>query len=48
METLVATSVNNLGPLNTMVSNAGIVRTASVLEITPEDHERLFAVNYFG
>ena len=48
METLVATSVDNLSLLDTMVSNAGIARTASVLELAPKDHERLFTVNYFG
>lgn len=47
-DALVSASVAELGPLHAMVANAGIVRTAPILETTDADHEQLFAVNYFG
>lgn len=45
---MVQTSVKELGPLNTMVANAGIAQVKSLLDLTPEDFERMFRVNVFG
>ncbi|KAK6843201.1 3-oxoacyl-reductase [Apiospora arundinis] len=45
---LVQTSVKELGPLKTMVANAGITMVKPVLSTTPADFERLFAVNVAG
>ncbi|KAI1453308.1 hypothetical protein F4805DRAFT_444015 [Annulohypoxylon moriforme] len=45
---MVQTSVNELGPLDTMIANAGICQVKSVLELTTEEFEHMFAVNVFG
>ncbi|KAI0125686.1 hypothetical protein BJ170DRAFT_702736 [Xylariales sp. AK1849] len=45
---LVQTSVKELGPLNTMVANAGIAQVKALLDLTDEDFQRMFAVNVFG
>ncbi|XXG95524.1 Altered inheritance of mitochondria protein 6 [Hypoxylon texense] len=45
---MVQTSVENLGPLSTLVANAGIVQVKPLLESTGEDFESVFAVNVFG
>ncbi|KAI1446147.1 hypothetical protein F5Y02DRAFT_417441 [Annulohypoxylon stygium] len=45
---LVQTSVKELGPLDTMIANAGICQVKSVLELTPEEFQHMFAVNVFG
>ncbi|KAI1166218.1 hypothetical protein F5B18DRAFT_96661 [Nemania serpens] len=45
---MIQTSVRELGPLNTMIANAGIVQVGQVLEVSEQDFERLFAVNVFG
>ncbi|KAL9057086.1 MAG: hypothetical protein Q9162_002520 [Coniocarpon cinnabarinum] len=45
---LVQQSVDNLGPLNTMVANAGIIHIAPIVQTDTRDAERVFAVNYFG
>ena len=45
---MVQSSVEHLGPLNTMVANAGIVETRPILDITPEDYHRMFSVNLFA
>ncbi|KAL1585424.1 hypothetical protein WHR41_05639 [Cladosporium halotolerans] len=48
VESVVRSSVDALGPLNTMVANAGIAQVKSLLELTPEDFERMFRINVFG
>ena len=48
VEALVQKSVDTLGPLNTMVANAGIAQVKPLLELTEEDFERMFQVNVFG
>ncbi|KAI1102896.1 NAD(P)-binding protein [Jackrogersella minutella] len=45
---MVQTSVKELGPLSTMIANAGIAQVKWVLELTEQDFERMFAVNVFG
>lgn len=45
---MVATAAEQLGRLDTMIANAGIVRVKPLLETTPEDFQALFAVNVFG
>ncbi|KAI1257816.1 hypothetical protein MGN70_000860 [Eutypa lata] len=45
---MVQTSVKALGPLDTMIANAGIVLVKGVLDVTEEDFNRLFGVNVFG
>lgn len=48
VEALVQASVKALGPLNTMVANAGIAQVKPLLDLTPEDMERMFQINVFG
>jgi len=48
VEALVEASVQNLGPLNTMVANAGISQVKSVLEMTEEDVRHMFEINVYG
>lgn len=48
VESLVQQSVDALGPLHTMVANAGIAQVKGLLEMTEEDFERMFQVNVFG
>ncbi|KAI0443492.1 hypothetical protein F4803DRAFT_514958 [Xylaria telfairii] len=45
---MVQTSVRELGPLNTMIANAGIVQVADLLEISEEDFQRMFDINVLG
>ena len=45
MQNLVKTSVNKLGPLNTMVANAGIAQVKPLLDLTEQDLKRMFEVN---
>lgn len=42
---MVEASVNELGPLNTMVANAGIAQVKPLLDLTEEDMKRMFEVN---
>lgn len=42
---LVQASVKELGPLNTMVANAGIAQVKALLDLTPDDLSRMFQVN---
>jgi meso-butanediol dehydrogenase/(S,S)-butanediol dehydrogenase/diacetyl reductase len=37
-----------LGSVDVMVANAGVAQVKTILELTPEDLERVFAVNVFG
>ncbi|KAJ1337870.1 (S,S)-butanediol dehydrogenase [Microdochium nivale] len=48
VEEMVRTSVDELGPLDVMIANAGIAQVKPVLDITPADIERMFQVNVFG
>ncbi|KAK8137793.1 hypothetical protein PG984_001173 [Apiospora sp. TS-2023a] len=45
---LVQTSFKELGPLKTMVANAGITQVKPILSMTTPEVERLFAVNVLG
>jgi NAD(P)-dependent dehydrogenase (short-subunit alcohol dehydrogenase family) len=42
---LVKASASELGPLNTMVANAGIAQVKGLLELTEQDFKRMFEVN---
>lgn len=48
VEGMVQHSVDTLGPLHTMVANAGIAQVKGLLELTEEDFEKMFQVNVFG
>jgi len=48
VEAAVAAAEERLGPIGRLVSAAGVLRAASVLELTDEDWERTFAVNTAG
>ncbi|KAL1795989.1 hypothetical protein ACET3X_006213 [Alternaria dauci] len=45
---LVKASVSELGPLNTMVANAGIAQVKALLDLTEQDFKHMFEVNVFG
>jgi NAD(P)-dependent dehydrogenase (short-subunit alcohol dehydrogenase family) len=45
VQSLVQASVSELGPLNTMVANAGIAQVKSLLDLTEQDFKRMFEVN---
>ncbi|KAF8910769.1 3-oxoacyl-reductase [Mucidula mucida] len=45
---LVQSSVDELGPLNVMVANAGIARVKSFLELTEADLKEMFETNIYG
>jgi NAD(P)-dependent dehydrogenase (short-subunit alcohol dehydrogenase family) len=45
VEDMVAASVEELGPLNTMIANAGIAQVKALLDLTEEDLRRMFEVN---
>ncbi|KJX99228.1 diacetyl reductase like protein [Zymoseptoria brevis] len=48
VEEMIQKAVNDLGPLNTFIANAGIAQVKGLLELTEEDFQRMFAVNVFG
>ncbi|KAK4210617.1 3-oxoacyl-reductase [Rhypophila decipiens] len=48
VQDLVKSSVDNLGPLTTMVANAGIAQVKPLLDLTPADFQRMFEVNVMG
>ncbi|KAK3310015.1 uncharacterized protein B0T15DRAFT_388352 [Chaetomium strumarium] len=48
VEALVRSSVSELGRLDAMVANAGIAQVKPLLELTPEDVQRMLAVNVAG
>jgi acetoin reductase-like protein len=48
VQSLVSTSVDRLGPLTTMVANAGIAQVKPLLDLTEHDLRRMFEVNVFG
>jgi NAD(P)-dependent dehydrogenase (short-subunit alcohol dehydrogenase family) len=45
VEELVKASVSELGPLNTMIANAGIAQVKALLDLTEHDLRRMFEVN---
>ncbi|KAI0146639.1 hypothetical protein BJ166DRAFT_565790 [Pestalotiopsis sp. NC0098] len=45
---MIQTCVQELGPLHTMIANAGIAQVKALLDLTEEDFQRMFAVNVFG
>ncbi|KAI3333923.1 hypothetical protein F4824DRAFT_490613 [Ustulina deusta] len=45
---MVETSVRELGPLNTMIANAGIVQVRHVLEVSEQEFQQMLAVNVGG
>jgi len=48
VEALIAASVENLGPLNVMIANAGIAQVKALLDLSEDDVRRMFEVNVFG
>ncbi|KAG9522024.1 3-oxoacyl-reductase, partial [Aureobasidium melanogenum] len=48
VESVIQTSIKELGPLNTMIANAGIAQVKPLLDLTTEDFERMFRINVFG
>ncbi|KAK4163719.1 hypothetical protein QBC43DRAFT_379135 [Cladorrhinum sp. PSN259] len=48
VEAMISSSVSKLGPLTTMVANAGIAQVKPLLELTTDDFSRMFAVNVHG
>ncbi|OSS52339.1 hypothetical protein B5807_02584 [Epicoccum nigrum] len=48
VQELVKTSASELGPLNTMIANAGIAQVKGLLELTEQDFKRMFEVNVYG
>jgi NAD(P)-dependent dehydrogenase (short-subunit alcohol dehydrogenase family) len=48
VEKLVQHSVKELGPLDTMIANAGIAQVKALLDLSEQDLRRMFEVNVFG
>ena len=48
VDAMVAATVDRFGRLDVMVANAGIAQVAPLLDVTPEDFDRLMAVNLRG
>ncbi|KAL5455481.1 hypothetical protein PMIN06_004431 [Paraphaeosphaeria minitans] len=48
VQRLVQTSADELGPLDTMVANAGIAQVKALLDLTEQDLKRMFDINVFG
>ncbi|KAI1369833.1 hypothetical protein F5Y08DRAFT_2968 [Xylaria arbuscula] len=48
VKSMIESSVRELGPLNTMIANAGIVQVAEPLRVSDKDFQNMFAVNVFG
>ena len=45
---LVAETADQLGSLDVMVANAGVAQTKALLDVTPQDYDRIHAVNGRG
>ncbi|KAI9705343.1 MAG: hypothetical protein M1820_005173 [Bogoriella megaspora] len=48
VSSMVQESVSQLGPLNTMIANAGIAQVKPLLELSEEDVRRMMDVNFHG
>ncbi|KAL2878764.1 hypothetical protein SGCOL_005990 [Colletotrichum sp. CLE4] len=48
VQAMIDKTVGELGPLNTMIANAGIAQVKPLLDITEEEFENMFRVNVFG
>jgi len=48
VQRLVAETANQLGSLDVMVANAGVAQTKALLDVSPEDYDRIHAVNGRG
>ena len=48
VDKMVKASASELGPLDTMIANAGIAQVKPLLELTEEDLKRMFEVNVYG
>ncbi|TKA67585.1 hypothetical protein B0A49_07214 [Cryomyces minteri] len=48
VEQMIQKSVAELGPLNTMVANAGIAQVKALLDLTQQDLRKMFEVNVYG
>jgi meso-butanediol dehydrogenase/(S,S)-butanediol dehydrogenase/diacetyl reductase len=48
VDAMVAGAVERFGRLNVMVANAGVAQVAPLVDVTPEDFDRLMAVNLRG
>lgn len=45
VQDMVNASVSELGPLNTMIANAGIAQVKALIDLTEQDLKRMFEVN---
>jgi len=45
---MIQTCVKKLGPLDTMIANAGIAQVKPLLDLTEADFQRMFSINVFG
>ncbi|KAK5196344.1 hypothetical protein LTR92_003889 [Exophiala xenobiotica] len=48
VQSMIKESVDKLGPLTVMVANAGIAQVSPALDISDEDVQRMFNVNFMG
>lgn len=48
MQRVVAAAIDTFGGIDTWVNNAGVGVYSDLLEISREDHERMFQTNYWG
>ncbi|CAF1326577.1 unnamed protein product, partial [Rotaria sordida] len=48
VETMMQNAAKELGSLNVVVANAGIAQVKSIIDITTEDWDKIFAVNMRG
>jgi meso-butanediol dehydrogenase/(S,S)-butanediol dehydrogenase/diacetyl reductase len=48
VDSMVAQTVQELGKLDVMVANAGVAQVAPLLDITPEDFDKLMSINLRG
>ena len=48
VERIVTETADQLGSLDVMVANAGVAQTKALLDVTPEEYDRIHAVNGRG